>query len=133
MRDPSDITALQAEILELVWGAGEASAAEVREGLHRQGLARTTVATMLARMEQYGWLTRSRDGGREFTYRAAVARTAVRGAQVGRMVRALFPEDLPSLVSHALREGDWEEDDLARIEELVRQHRATLERAEPDR
>ncbi len=119
MRDPSDITSIQAEILGVIQEAGGATTAEVRSGLSESPqLARTTVATMLARMEQYGWLTRAKSG-KEFTYTSAVTRNAMRSAQVKRIIRTLFKHDLPSLVSHALREGDWEEEDLARIEEMV--------------
>jgi len=124
VRDLSDITPLQADILEIVRERDGATVADVREGLvDRPDLARTTVTTMLSRMEQYGWLTRTRLG-REFTYRAAIATTDVQRAHVRTIIRSLFPDDLPSLVSHALREGDWEDEDLARIEALVREYRA---------
>lgn len=123
MRDPSDITPLQADILEVIRANDGATAADVRNALaERAPLARTTVATMLGRMEQYGWLTRVRTG-REFTYRAAIARTAMRSAQMRRMIGSLFRHDLPSLVSHALREGDWEEEDLLEIEKMIRDSR----------
>ena len=120
MRDPADITPLQADILEILWSADVGTSEQVRAGLARSAdLARTTVTTMLTRMEQYGWLERERKG-RGFAYRPRLSRAELRGAQVRRIVRALFPRDLPSLVSHALREGDWEPHDLDRIEELVR-------------
>lgn len=123
MRDPSDITALQTEILEAIWRSGRATGADVRAVISLEaGLARTTVATMLARMERYGWLTRTRDG-REFTYETTLTRSQVRGSQMRHMIGALFPKDLPSLVSHALREGEWNEGDLDRIEDMVRQYR----------
>ena len=123
MRDPADITPLQAKILEAIWIQGRATAADVRRRISLEAdRARTTVATMLARMERYGWLTRVRDG-REFTYQATLTRSQVRGFQMRCMIDALFPKDLPSLVSHALREGEWDEGDLDRIEDMVRRHR----------
>lgn len=125
MRDPSEITATQARILEILWESGGSTAAEVRERL-RPGddLARTTVTTMLSRMESYGWVSRLRDG-REYRYAPALTRTQVRSAQVGGIIKSLFPSDLPSLVSHALREGDWEPGDLDRIEALIDDYRRT--------
>lgn len=123
MRELSEITPLQTEILGAVWARDGATAAEVREALRpTTDLARTTVATMLARMERYGWLTRRREG-REFTYRAAASRAEVRGEHVDRIVGSLFHRDLPSLVSHALRAGDWEDEDLDRIEAMLETYR----------
>ncbi|NNF27134.1 MAG: BlaI/MecI/CopY family transcriptional regulator [Gemmatimonadetes bacterium] len=123
VRDPSDITPLQARILDLAWEHGEVTVADVREGLHPEHvLARPTVAVVLGRMERYGWLSRRRTG-REFTYSPMVDRSGARQSHVRKLVRMLFPEDLPSLVSHALREGDWEAADLDRIEALVDEYR----------
>ena len=124
MRDPSDITPLQAEILEMLWSNGGATTAEVQDYLSDSGdPARTTVATLLSRMESYGWLTRVR-AGRAYQYRPALDRSSVRGAHVRAMIRSLFSEDLPSLVSHALREGEWDAEDLEVIEEMLRHHRS---------
>ena len=123
MRDPSDITPLQARILDLAWENGEVTVSDIREGLKPDHvLARPTVAVVLGRMERYGWLSRRRTG-REFTYRPALDRTGARSSHVRKLVRMLFPEDLPSLVSHALREGDWEDADLDRIETLIAEYR----------
>lgn len=132
MRDLSEITPRQTRILDVVWRRGGATTAEVQEVLaDDHELARTTVATKLARMERYGWLTREREG-REYRYRAAATRAQVRAAQVRSMVASLFTGDLPSLVSHVLETGDWEEDDLERIEALLDEYRSesTSERSE---
>lgn len=123
VRDPSDITPLQARILDLAWERKKVTVAEVRRALEPDDvLARPTVAVVLARMERYGWLSRERTG-REFTYAPAVDRSGARRSQVRKLVKMLFPEDLPSLVSHALKEGDWEEADLDRIDALVEEYR----------
>lgn len=123
MRDVSEITPRQTRILEVLWRTGGATTAEVQEALAGdRELARTTVATKLARMESYGWLTREREG-REFRYRAAVGRSQLRSARVRSVMASLFTDDLPSLVSHALESGDWEEDDLERVEAMLEAYR----------
>jgi predicted transcriptional regulator len=123
MRDPSDITPLQARILDIAWERGPVTVAHVREALAPEhDLARPTVAVVLGRMERYGWLDRTRTG-REYTYRPAVERSHAQRSGVRKLVDMLFPRDVPTLVSHALREGDWADEDLDRIEAMVRELR----------
>lgn len=122
MKDPADITPLQVRILEVLWEK-RGTVVEVHEALKGEtGLARNTIGTMLTRMEEYEWLKRTKRG-RQYVYRPVVTRTLVRASKVGRLVRSLFDDDLASLMSHALEEGDWEEGDLERIEERIAQHR----------
>lgn len=124
MRDPSDITPLQTRILEVLWRDGSATAEEIRSALRGKGeIARTTVATVLGRMEKSGWLMRARVG-RHYAYAPALTRAQVRRSQTRQLIGSLFSNDLPSLVSHALHEGDWDEGDLDRIEALVQEYRA---------
>lgn len=127
MKDPADITPLQTRILEVLWGSRAATVGEVHEALEEEtGLARNTIGTVLVRMEEYGWLERTKRG-REYVYRPAVAKTKVRASKVGRLVRSLFYDDIASLMSHALEEGDWAEEDLERIAERIARHRRDRE------
>lgn len=122
MKDPADITSLQARILEILWDRGAGTVGEVHEALEGESLARNTIGTVLVRMEEYGWLERSKEG-REYVYRPVVTRPDVRAAKVRRLVRSLFRDDIASLMSHALEEGDWEEAELERIAERIARHR----------
>lgn len=127
MKDPADITPLQTRILEVLWESRAATVGEVHDALEEEtGLARNTIGTMLVRMEEYGWLERTKRG-REYVYRTVVARTDVRASKVGRLVRSLFHDDIASLMSHALEEGDWAEEDLERIAERIARHRRDRE------
>lgn len=126
LNELTDITPLQSRILDILWDAGPATTAEVRRGLGEEEYARTTVATLLSRMHRYGWLSRERDG-REYLYAAAVRKSAVRRAQVQQLIRSLFAGDLPSLLSHALEEGDWSEGDLEEIEHMLEDRRVEEE------
>ena len=53
----------QLEIMNVVWDRGEATVAEVWKALAaRRKVARNTVQTMIARLEERGWLKRRGDG-----------------------------------------------------------------------
>ena len=69
----------QMEIMNVVWDRGEATVADVWKVLSaRRKLARSTVLTMLTRLEEKGWLSRDEEG-HAFRYRAAVPREATLG------------------------------------------------------
>ena len=62
--DPNELPSLspgQLEIMDVVWRHGEATVAEVWKALSaRRQVARNTVLTMLARLEEKGWLAQGR-------------------------------------------------------------------------
>ena len=80
--------------------------AEVHEALHdERGLALTTIATMLRKLEDKG-IVRHRENGRQFVYRAVVASEQVHRRMVGDLVERLFQGNPLELVNHLLREGE---------------------------
>lgn len=103
---------LQLAILHVLWQRGEASVAEVHEALHdERGLALTTIATMLRKLEDKGTV-RHRENGRQFVYRAVVAPQQVHRRMVGDLVERLFEGDPLKLVNHLLRAGEIEPQEL---------------------
>jgi len=59
MPDRHQLTELQLAILRVLWERGEATVQDIWEALHpERGLAQTTVATMLSRLERRGVVTR---------------------------------------------------------------------------
>ncbi|GAB7183829.1 BlaI/MecI/CopY family transcriptional regulator [Kitasatospora sp. Ki12] len=85
---------LVADVLAVLWAAGEPlTAQQVKKALD-QGLARTTVATILTRLHEKGTLVRTRPG-RSFAY-APVEDAA--GLAAGRMRRELEKEPQRDLV-----------------------------------
>jgi BlaI family transcriptional regulator, penicillinase repressor len=80
----------QMEIMSVVWERGEATVADVWKALAaRRRVARSTVLTMLVRLEEKGWLLCDQDG-HAFRYRAAVPRAATMGTVVRRLVDTAF-------------------------------------------
>ncbi|MFD7452923.1 BlaI/MecI/CopY family transcriptional regulator [Kitasatospora sp. NPDC059827] len=85
---------LVADVLAVLWAAGEPLTAQQVKGALHQDLARTTVATILTRLHEKGTLARTRPG-RSFAY-APVSDAA--GLAAGRMRRELEKEPHRDLV-----------------------------------
>ena len=125
MGQPRDIALsdLQLELMRVFWQRGEASTAEVAEVLAQaRGLAHTTVATLLTRLEKRGLLAMRRDG-RQLVYRALVEEGEVRRSMVGGLLDSLFGGDPGALLAHLLREREIAPGDLERARELLQQER----------
>ncbi|MFB7470713.1 BlaI/MecI/CopY family transcriptional regulator [Kitasatospora sp. NPDC056184] len=85
---------LVADVMAVLWAAGEPMTARQVKGALHQDLARTTVATILARLHEKGTLDRTRPG-RSFAY-APVSDAA--GLAASRMRRELEKEPQRDLV-----------------------------------
>jgi len=113
------LTELQLAILRVVWDKGEATVQNIWEALHAErGLAQTTVATMLSRLERRGVVTR-RAQSRQYHYRAAVTEQEVQHSMVGELTERLFDGDVTALVQHLLNDGDVSPGDLAKIRDMI--------------
>ncbi len=117
MKGPRNLGDLQLAILRALWTSGEAAVTEVHDTLSDRGLALTTIATMLRKMEEKG-LVAHRGQGRQFLYRAEVDPDLVQRNLVGDLVTRLFDGDPLALVNHLLREGDIE---LRELDDLRKQ------------
>ncbi|MFJ8431192.1 BlaI/MecI/CopY family transcriptional regulator [Kitasatospora sp. NPDC094019] len=85
---------LVADVMTVLWAAGEPMTAQQVQGALHQDLARTTVATILARLHEKGTVVRTQPG-RSFAY-APVSDAA--GLAAGRMRRELEKEPQRDLV-----------------------------------
>lgn len=113
------LTELQVAILRLLWERGEASAAAVWEALYpERGLAQTTVATLLSRLERRGVVTR-RAVERQYLYRALVTEEAVQQSMVSELTERLFDGDVTALMNHLLTSQDIAPGDLDRLRDLI--------------
>ncbi len=106
---------LQHAIMTVLWERGEATTAEVHEALRgERGLAFTTIATMLRKMEDKGVLAHRADG-RQFVYRPTVSEDQVRRSMVGQLVERLFGGDPKALVAHLVSEHEIDADELVQL------------------
>jgi BlaI family penicillinase repressor len=110
---------LQFAIMRVLWRRGEAAVTDVHEELEAErGLAPTTVATMLAKLERKG-VVAHRTEGRRFIYRPLVDEQLVRRSMVDDLTVQLFHGDVTALVNHLLSEHSIDARELAELRSLI--------------
>jgi predicted transcriptional regulator len=110
---------LQLAIMRVLWNRGDSTVAEVHEALaDERGLALTTIATMLMKMEKKGVVSHRADG-RRFIYGPRVSEDQVRRSMVAGLTAQLFGGDVTALVSHLLAEHEIEAGELADLRERI--------------
>ena len=110
---------LQLAIMRVLWRHGEAMVTDVHRALlAERGLAPTTIATMLVKMEKKGVVAHRTDG-RRYVYRPTVDEAAVRRSMVGELTERLFDGDVTALVSHLLSEHDTDSGELEELRRLI--------------
>ena len=111
--------ALQHAIMRVLWHQGEATSADVHAALYEErGLAPTTIATMLRKMEDKGVVSHRREG-RLFVYTATVSESSVQRTMVNEIVDRLFSGDPTALVSHLIEDTQLSADELGRLREAL--------------
>lgn len=119
MSDTHTLGDLQLAIMRELWMRGEAAVADVHEALlDERGLALTTIATMLRKMEDKGVVTH-RSEGRRYLYRPTVSEQQVRSSMVGELTERLFLGDAAALVSHLLSEHEIDPEELRELRSLL--------------
>ena len=119
MSERHQLTELQLAILRVIWDKAEATVQDILEALHKdRGLAQTTVATMLSRLERRGVVTR-RAQARQYHYKAAVTEQEVQHSMVGELTERLFDGDVTALVQHLLSDEDISPGDIAKIRDMI--------------
>ena len=110
---------LQLAIMQVLWKRGEVSVTEVHQALlEERGLASTTIATMLVKMEAKGVVTH-RTEGRRYIYRPTATEAEVRHTMVGEITERLFEGSPAALVSYLLEAHDVDAQDLEELEALL--------------
>ena len=113
---------LQLAILRRLWERKEASASDVHADLlEDRGLAPTTIATMLKKMEAKG-VVRHRVEGRRYLYRATVSEQEVTRNMVSEITDRLFAGSPVALVSHLLEEHEVDEGEIEELKALIERH-----------
>lgn len=118
---------LQLAIMRVLWSRGEATASAVHAALlEERGLAPTTIATMLRKMEDKG-VVRHRTQGRQFIYQPTIAETDVRVGMVGDLVDRLFRGNPRELVNHMLDAGDLDANELGELIKMLQRNAPATE------
>lgn len=110
--------------MELIWEHGQLSALQVTGFLRiRRDVAKTTVRTLMERMEQKGWLRHS-EVGRTYVYRAARAKQKTLRAAVAEVVDRLCKGKPELLVTALLDEKNLSIAEIDRIRALLNREKA---------
>lgn len=113
------LSELQIALMRVLWDRGETSTSDVAAVLaDERGLAHTTIATLLTRLEKRGVVIQRREG-RQLFYRAAVEEADVRRSMVADLIGSLFAGDANELVAHLVEEAEIKPGDLARIRQRL--------------
>lgn len=130
MTDIRSLTELQLAILGILWERGEGSTSDVHQALlPERGLALTTVATLLSRLEKKGVVVHRKEG-RQHVYRPTVSRGEVRASKVEELMETLFDGDATALVSHLVDPDTVTRSELDRIRTLIREAEARQDRSD---
>src|SRR4051812_9923438 len=99
---PAPLSEAQLEVMNVIWDRGGATVAEVwKELAAKRKVARNTVQTTIARLEERGWLRRHGDGS-TLRYSAARPRSATQRGLVRRLVNSAFGGSIEGLVATLL-------------------------------
>ena len=132
MTDKHRLGDLQHAIMRVLWDRGELPVADVHKILEpERGLAPTTIATMLKKMEDKGVVTH-RTEGRRYLYRPTVTEADVRRTMVGEMTDRLFRGDVTALVSHLLSEHEVDPHELGELRDLIDAHETNASDTDPE-
>ena len=119
------LTGAQLEIMEAVWAGGPegVTVAEIWDHVSRsRRVARTTVLTLVHRLQQRGWLVRKK-GGRSYRYLAFRSRELATGRLAGEFVDEFFGGSAAELVMSLLGSNRIGRKELERLREILAEAR----------
>ena len=118
------LTDLQISLMRVLWDRGQATVAEICDAVRSErGLALTTVATLLSRLEKRGIVSHE-TRARQFVYQALVTEADIRRSMVHELTEQLFDGDVAALMSHLLTAREISSGDLNRITAMLAEHQA---------
>ena len=117
-------TERELEILKVLWGRGEATVRAVYEEMSRHApIVQNTVQAFLRTMEDKG-LVRHRLEGRTFIYEPVLRPQDTKQKLVSRVLHRVFDGAIEQLVQSALSLRRPTDDELARLEAMIREARS---------
>jgi predicted transcriptional regulator len=116
---PRNLGDLQLAIMKVLWDLSEATVTDVHQALwSERGLAPTTIATMLKKMEEKGVVTH-RAEGRKFIYRPTFSQEQVTRGMVADLTERLFRGNPVALVTHLISRHEIHPDELSELERMI--------------
>ncbi len=110
---------LQLAIMDVLWSRGSATVADVHAALlQERGLAPTTIATMLTKLEKKK-VVRHETEGRRYVYFPTVSRHEVQASMTNQLTERLFGGRASALVAHLLDEHEVSDGELEELRQLI--------------
>jgi predicted transcriptional regulator len=121
------LSALELEVMNLLWDLGESTSAELVEAFtRRRPLAPTTIRTVLANIEEKGYVERVPTTERALRYRPAFPREAVATQTLRQLVGRLFGGSSKLAIAQLLTDEELDAGELEEIQKLVSRRRKEL-------
>jgi predicted transcriptional regulator len=114
---PISFTDRELDVMSVLWDAGSATVAEVRERLS-DDLAYTTVLTVLRTLEQKGYVGHTGEG-RAHRYRPLVQRAAAGRSALRRLVEKVFDGSPELLMTQLVSDKNLSDEELRRLRKLL--------------
>ncbi len=115
---PQTLGQLELEVLKIIWDKQGATVLEVAEVLATQnGLARTTVLTVIKRLHNKGFLERKKEGG-VYHYFPTQKKTTVLGNLAKQFIQNIFEGSPANLIQH-LAQSDMPDEELTQIRKII--------------
>jgi predicted transcriptional regulator len=114
-------TALELDILKVLWSEAPLAVREVRVRLERDAgrpLAHSSVITMLNIMHRKGFLRRKRQG-KAFLFTPKIEKDCVTGNMMRDLISRAFDGSAKALVLNLLNTTDLDADELAEMRKLI--------------
>lgn len=107
---PQKLTRREREIMDILFGLGQAAAEEIRERL-TDPPSYSAVRTMLTRLEAKGSI-RHREEGLRYVYTPTTSPASARRTALKQYVRTFFGGSVGELMTSLLRQETWTDDEL---------------------
>src|SRR5437667_1862125 len=114
---PIAFTDRELDVMSVLWDAGSATVAEVRERLS-DNLAYTTVLTVLRTLEQKGYVGHTGEG-RAHRYHPLVKREAAGRSALRRLVDKVFDGSPELLLTNLVSDKNLTDEELRRLRRLL--------------
>jgi predicted transcriptional regulator len=120
-RTPKPLGQAELEILRIVQETQPITVGEIAQQVAADtGKARTTVATMIERLLQKGFLTRKKVEGK-FRYSARLSKTELLRGLVQRFVEGTLGGSLSPFVAYLAENPDLTSDEIEQLQQLLRE------------
>ncbi len=118
-KDLPRLSEAQLEVMNVVWELQDCTVLDVLDQLRsRRDIARNTVQTTMARLDEKGWLLHEDVGGK-FVYRASVPREQVQQDYVDGVVQSVFDGSAEGLVLALLQNRSLSRSEATRIRKMI--------------